>query len=172
MPHPSVLVPGAQEVADWEAQDETWLGHHRQGQMEVASPYYLDGSAFNPEIVELRRAGWGFAVLEHPELSTQAVVPVALPCLDASDDDAMEEDWLEDQMQESLEIDHAEATMTVEPTREPKLLIGRFGFITGDHTVPLAEHVYFASCQIVNWWWTVGREESSIVAGLNAGSQT
>ena len=46
VPHPSVLVPGAQEVADWEAQDDTWLGNHRQGQMEVAGPYYLDGSAF------------------------------------------------------------------------------------------------------------------------------
>ena len=58
---------------------------------------------FNPEIVELRRAGCGFAVLELPELSTQAVFPVDPPCLDASDDDAVEEDWLEDQMQESLE---------------------------------------------------------------------
>ena len=64
VPHPSVLVPGAQEVADREAQDDTWVGHRRQGQIEVAGPYYLDGSAFNPEIVELRRAGWGFAVLE------------------------------------------------------------------------------------------------------------
>ena len=36
----------------------------------------------------------------------------APPCLDASDDDAVEEDWLEYQMQESLEIDHAEATLT------------------------------------------------------------
>ena len=64
VPHPSVLVFDAQEVAIWEAQDDTWVGRHRQGQMEVAGPYYLDGSAFNPEIVELRRAGWGFAVLE------------------------------------------------------------------------------------------------------------
>ena len=53
----------------------------------------------------------------------------------------MEEDWLEDQMQESLEIDHAEAATTNEPIREPKLLIGRFGCITGDHTVPHAEHI-------------------------------
>ena len=45
--HPSVLVPGAQEVADWEAQDETWVGHHRQGQIEVAGPCFLDGSAIN-----------------------------------------------------------------------------------------------------------------------------
>ena len=71
--------------------------------------YYLDGSAFNPEIVALRRAGLGFAVLEPTELSTQAVFPVATPCLDASGDDAMEEDCLDDQMQESLGIDHAEA---------------------------------------------------------------
>ena len=32
--------------------------------------------------------------------------------------------------------------------------------------------LYFASCQIVNWWWTVGRGEGSIVAGLNTGSLT
>ena len=83
----------------------------------------------------------GFAVLEPPELSTQAVVLVAPPCFDASDGDAMEEDWLDDQLQESLGIDHAEATMTVEPTCEPKLLIGRFGCISGDHTVPHAEHI-------------------------------
>ena len=105
-------------VADWEAQDDTELGHHRQGQMEVAGPYYLDGSAFNPEIVELRRAGWSFSVLEPPRTRDKDCCP---PCLDASDDDAMEEDWLEDQMQEPLEIDHAEATLTVEPTREPKV---------------------------------------------------
>ena len=116
MPHPSVLIPDAQESAIWEAQKDTWVGRHRQGQMEVAGPCYLDGSAFKPEIVELRRAGWGFAVLEPQELSTQAVVPVAPPCFVASDNDAMEEDWLEDQLQESLGIDHAEATMTVEPT--------------------------------------------------------
>ena len=66
---------------------------------------------------------------------------VAPPCLDASDDDAMEEDWLEDQMQESLEIDLAEAAMTDEPIREPKLLVGRFGCIPGDHTVPCRTHL-------------------------------
>ena len=125
VPHPSVLVPDAQEVAIWEAQDDTWVGRHRQRQMEVAG-----------------RAGWGFAVLEPTELSTQAVFPVAPQCLDASDDDAMEEDSLEDQMQESLEIDHAEAAMTDEPTREPKLFIARFGCTTGDHTVLHAEHIY------------------------------
>ena len=60
--HPSVLVPGAQEVADWEAKDDTCLGHHRQGQIEIAGPYFLDGSASVPEIVVLRRAEWGVAV--------------------------------------------------------------------------------------------------------------
>ena len=60
----------------------TWAGRHRQGQIAVAGPYYLDGSAFNPEIVELRRSGWGFAVLEPPEPVTMTVVPVAPPCLD------------------------------------------------------------------------------------------
>ena len=139
--HPSVLVPGAQEVAGWEVQDDTWVGHHRQGQNEVAGPYYLDGSAFNPVIVELRRAGRGSAVLEHPEPSTLTVVLVAPSCLDASDDDAMEEEWLEDQMQEILEIDHAEAAMIDEPAREPKLIMGRFGCVAGDHTVPHAEHI-------------------------------
>ena len=78
VPHPSVLIPDAQESAIWEAQKDTWVGRHRQGQMEVAGPCYLDGSAFKPEIVELRRAGWGFAVLEPPELSTQAPVATML----------------------------------------------------------------------------------------------
>ena len=32
--------------------------------------------------------------------------------------------------------------------------------------------LYFASCQIVNWCWTVGIGEGSIVAGLNTGSLT
>ena len=32
--------------------------------------------------------------------------------------------------------------------------------------------LHFASCQIVNLWWTFGRGEGSIVAGLNTGSQT
>ena len=77
--------------------DDTWLGRHRQGQLEVAGPYYLDGSAFNPEIVELRREGWGFAVLEPPELVTTTVALVAPPCLDASDDEALEEEWLDAQ---------------------------------------------------------------------------
>ena len=98
-----------------------------------------------PEIVELRRAGWGFALLEPPELSTQAVFLVAPPFLDASDDDAMEEDWLEDQMQESLEIDYAEAAMTDEPIREPKSLIGRCGCISGDNTAPHSEHIFSPS---------------------------
>ena len=62
-------------------------------------------------------------------------------CFDASDDDAMEEDWLDDELQESLGIDHAEATMTVEPTCEPKLSFERFGCISGDHTVPHGEHI-------------------------------
>ena len=69
-------------------------------------------------------------------------------------DDAMEEDPLEDQMQESLEIDHAEATMTVDPTREPKFLNGRFGCITGDHTVPHAEHISLlrAAQHVARFW--------------------
>ena len=91
VPQPSVLAPLAQVVANWEAQDDTWLGRYRKGQIQVAGPYYLDGSAFNPGIVELRRAGWGFAVLEPPELVTKSVVTVAPLCLDASDDDALEE---------------------------------------------------------------------------------
>ena len=78
-----------------------------------------------------------FAVLEPPEPSALTVVPVAPPCLDAPDDDAMEEEWLEDQMQDLLEIDHAEAAMTDEPGCEPKLVIGRFGCVAVDHTVPL-----------------------------------
>ena len=82
-------------------------GPHRQGQVAVAGPNYLDGSAFNPEIVELRRAGSGYV--------TMTVVPVAPPCFDASDDDAMEEDWLEAQMQDMFDIDHAEAAMIDEP---------------------------------------------------------
>ena len=61
-----------------------------------------------------------FAVVETPERSTQAAFLVAPPCLDASYDEAVEEDWLEDQMQKSLEIYHAEAAMTDEPTRDPK----------------------------------------------------
>ena len=75
------------------------------------------------------------------EPSTLIVVPVAPPCLDASDDDAMEEERLGDQMQEILEIDHAEAAMIDEPARETKLIIGRFGCIAGDHTVTHAEHI-------------------------------
>ena len=86
MPLPSVLILGAQEVADWEAQNHTWVRHHRQGQIEVAGPYYLYGSAFDPEIVELRGTGWGSAVLEPTEPSTLPVVPVAPPCLDASEE--------------------------------------------------------------------------------------
>ena len=146
--------------------------------MEVAGPYYLDGSALNPETVELRRAGWGFAVLDLPELSTQPV-EAAPPCFDASDDDAMEEDWLDDQLQESLGIDHAEATMTVEPTCEPKVLIVRFGCISGDHTVPHAEQIsllraaqhatrfwkddgsvlcFVSDCQLVVDSWKRGRQ--------------
>ena len=69
------------------------------------------------------------------------MAPVAPPCLDASDDDAMEEEWLEDQMQEMLEIDYAEAAMTDEPGREPKLIMGRFGCIGGDHTAPHAVRI-------------------------------
>ena len=53
VPHPSILVPDAQEVAIGEAQEDTWVGRHSQGQMKVAGPYYLDGSAFNPVFVEL-----------------------------------------------------------------------------------------------------------------------
>ena len=61
---------------------------------------------------------------------------------------------MEGQMQEPLEIDHAEATMTVEPTREPKLLIGRFGCMTGDHTVPHAEHIsLFRAAQHATRFW-------------------
>ena len=102
-PNHRYLSLGAQEVTDWEAQDDTWEGHHRRGRIEVAGPYFLDGSAFNPEIVELRRAGWGFAVLEHPEPSTLTVVPVAPPCLSLMTM-LRKEEWLEDQMQEILEI--------------------------------------------------------------------
>ena len=94
VPQPSVLVPCAQEVAHWEVQDDTWVVRHRQGQIAVAGPCYLDGSAFNPEIVELRRAEWGFAVIEPAEPVTMTVIPVAPPCLDASDDDAMEEEMV------------------------------------------------------------------------------
>ena len=70
--------------------------------LQLRARYYLDGSAF-----KLRRAGWGFAVLEPPEPVTITVVPVTPPCLDASDD-TMEEEWLEAQMQEEMfDIDHA-----------------------------------------------------------------
>ena len=44
-------------------------------------------------------------------------------------------------MQELFEIDHAEAAMTDEPARKPKLIIGRFGYTAGDHTVPHAEYI-------------------------------
>ena len=101
----------------------------------------------------------------------------------------MEEDWLDDQLQESLGIDHAVATMTVEPACEPKLLIGRFGCISGDHTVPHAEHIpLLRAAQLATRFWkddglcTLLRvrlstgggqlEEGSIVAGLNTGSLT
>ena len=124
--HPSVLVPDAQEVAIWEVQDDTWVGGHRQGLMEVAGPYFLDGSAFNPEIVELRRAGWCFAVSEPPEPSTQAV----------------------------------------EPTCEPKLLIGRFGCITGDHTVPRAEHIsLLRAAQHATRFW---KDDGSVLCFVSA----
>ena len=131
VPHPSVLIPDAQEVAIWEAQDDTWVGLHRQVQMEVAGLYDLDGSALNPEIIELRRAGWGFAVLERPELSTQALVPVAPPM-----------------------------TVTAEPTCEPKLLIGPFGYISGDHTVLHAEHISLlrAAQHAARFWKDDGSE--------------
>ena len=124
--HPSVLVPDAQEVAIWEVQDDTWVGRHRQGLMEVAGPYSLDGSACNPEIVELRRAGWRFAVLEPPEPSTQAV----------------------------------------EPTCEPKLLIGRFGCIAGDHTVPHAEHIsLLRAAQHATRFW---KDDGSVLCFVSA----
>ena len=35
VPHPSVLVPGAQEVADWEAQDDTWEGLIVKGRLKL-----------------------------------------------------------------------------------------------------------------------------------------
>ena len=107
-------------------------------------------------------------MLEPPEPSALTVVPVAPPCLDAPDDDAMEEEWLEDQMQDLLDIDHAEAAMTDEPGREPKLVIGRFGCIAVDHTVPLlraAQHAtrfwkddgsvlcFVSDCQLVVDSW-------------------
>ena len=92
---------------------------------------------FNPEIVELRRAGWGFAVLESTEPVTMTGVPVAPSCFDASDDDAMEEDWLEAQVQEMFDIDYAEVAISDEPggqnpllvehARERKLIFGRLG---------------------------------------------
>ena len=84
VPQPSVLVPCAQEVANWEAQDDTWVGRHRQGQNAVAARINLDGSACKPEIVELRRAAWGFPVSEPPEPVTMTIVLVAPPYLDAS----------------------------------------------------------------------------------------
>ena len=111
----------------------------------------------------------------------------------------MDEEWLEAQMQEIIYIDHAEAAMIDEPVgqnplrvehelsqsaHEPKLIIGRFGCIAGDRTVPHAEHIspfvrvsgrttalIFASCRNVNWWLTAS-VEGSIVAGLNIGSPT
>ena len=49
-------------------------------------------------------------------------------------------------MQEILEIDHAEAAMIDDPAREPKLIIGRFGCIAGDHTVSHAEHISPSCC--------------------------
>ena len=64
-------------------------------------------------------------------------------------------------MQETLEIDHAEAAMTDEPTREPKLLIGRFGCISGDHTVPHAEHMsLLRAAQRATRFW---KDEGSVL---------
>ena len=57
----------------------------------------------------------GLCCLRTPEPVTMTVVPVAPPCFDASDNDALEEDWLEAQMQETFHIDHAEAAMSDEP---------------------------------------------------------
>ena len=45
-PSLSVLAPRVQEATDWEMEDDTWLGLHRHGRIEVEGPYYLDGSAF------------------------------------------------------------------------------------------------------------------------------
>ena len=47
VPQPSVLVPCAQEIANWEPQDDTWVGRRRQGKNVVAGP--LPGSfCFQP----------------------------------------------------------------------------------------------------------------------------
>ena len=117
-----------------------------------------------------------------PEPVAKTVVPVAPPCLDASDDDAMEEEWLEAQMQEMFDIVHAEAAMIDEsggqnPFRvehelsqsayEPKLIIGRCGCIAGEHTVPHAEHIFLrrAAQHAARFWKDDG-------VGLSTGGLT
>ena len=82
------------------------------------------------------------------------MVPAAPPCLNASDDDAVEEEWLGDQMQEILEIDHAQAAMIDEPAREPKLIIVRFGCANWKDDCSV---LYFVSdCQLVVDSWKRG----------------
>ena len=122
--------------------------HHRDVWRQLFSVGSRNGRCETPLapwlLIQMKHPTFGFVTcvtccVHRNTLSTRSVVPVAPPCFDASD--AMEEDWLDDQLQQSLGIDHAEATRTVEPTSEPKLLIGRFGCISGDHTVPHAEHI-------------------------------
>ena len=63
------------------------------------------------------------------------VALVAQPCLDASDDDAMEEDCRKC----STSITRKRQGLT--SPASPKLIIGRFGCLAGGHTVPHAEHI-------------------------------
>ena len=86
-------------VADWEAQDDTWVGHHRQGRLKLRvrntwMVLHLTQRLLNFDARD------GVLLCRPPEASALTVVPVAPPCGDASDDDAKEEKWLEDQMQE------------------------------------------------------------------------
>ena len=70
------------------------------------------GPLFNPGVVELRRAGWGFAVLEPPYSVTATIASVAPPCLDASEGGgSFEDDLLDNQMQEDFDSDLAAATI-------------------------------------------------------------
>ena len=146
-------------------EDDTWLGLHRQGRIEVEGPYYLDGSAFNSGVVELRHAGWGFAVLEPPVAVTPTIASVAPPCLDASEGESFEDDLWDNQMQEEFDLDLAAATnvegdVLVGHSRQPVLLIGHFGCIAGDHTVPHAEHMSLlrAAQHAAHFWKDAGTD--------------
>ena len=116
----------------------------------------------NPGVVELRRAGWGFAVLEPPANETPTIASVAPPCLDASEGESFEDELWDNQMQEDFDLDLAAATtvegdVPVGHSREPRLSIGHFGCVAGDHSSACRTHVSpscgAACCAILEGRW-------------------